>query len=281
MHKSLQLRTHDLVKIGFCSLCLLILYLPVFRSQVNDWINLPEYSHGFLFPPISLYLAWMGNRALGNTPASPNNFGLVVIVVGLFLFLMGNLAGESFTKSISFLVVLAGIILFLKGWQHLKAYSFAIALLIFTIPLPSIFMTKITFPMQLLASRVAEQSLHLIGIPVLREGNIIHLVGETLEVAEACSGIRSMLSLLAVGTVLAYFTTRKNWQRVVMILSCFPIAIFTNAFRVSMTGVLAHYYGMKAAEGFFHGFSGAVLYFAGLIMVGGVGILLNKVRSET
>ena len=268
-----------LIKTAVCLLCLGILYYPTFKKLASDLATLPDFSHGFLFPPISLYLIWKRSDELEDVAPSPNNWGLAFVVFGLLLFLLGNLGAENFVTRASFLVVITGITLFLLGWTYLKAFLFPIGLLIFAIPLPSILMQKITFPMQLFASQVATWSLHVLNIPVLREGNIIHLVGETLEVAEACSGIRSLLSLLAVGTVLAYFMTRVTWQRIVMVLSCFPIAIFVNALRVTVTGILANHYGIQAAEGFFHGFSGAVLYFSGLIMVAGVGLLVSKLSA--
>jgi exosortase len=202
-----------------------------------------------------------------------------VIVSGLFFLLVGSLAAEYFTQRISFIVVLSGIILFLLGRQHLKLLSFPLIYLIFMIPLPSILMLKITFPLQMLAAKAATFSLQLIDIPVFREGTVIHLVENSLEVERACSGIRSLISLLALGAILAYFINRLNWQRAVVIFSCLPIAILINAFRVSMTGILANYYGMGVADGFFHGFSGAVLYFAGLILVAGVAVFLSKLKT--
>ncbi len=270
-----------LLKILICLTSLGILYYAVFQSLVYEWTNNPDFSHGFLIPFIALYLLWQRADELERLSVCPANLGIFVILGGLFLLVVGNLASESFTQRFSFLVVLCGIIIFLLGWQQLKLLAFPIAFLIFMIPIPSILMQKITFPMQLFASQVATFSLQALDIPVFREGNIIHLVGETLEVEKACSGIRSLISLVSIGTVLAYFITRANWQRAVVILSCFPIAIATNAFRVSMTGILAHHYGIKMAEGFFHGFSGAVLYFAGLILVGVVGLSLSKVSKHS
>jgi exosortase len=270
-----------LIKIGTCLFCLGILYHSVFQTLVYDWTHDPDFSHGFLIPFISLYLVWQRADELERLSVSPRNFGILVILSGLFLLIIGKLAAEYFTQRLSFLILLSGIILFLLGWQHLKLLAFPIVFLIFMIPIPSILLLKITFPMQLFAAKVATAALQLLDIPVLREGNVIHLVENTLEVERACSGIRSLISLLAIGTVLAYFITTVTWQRVVVIFSCFPIAIATNAFRVTMTGVLANYYGMKAAEGFFHGFSGMVLYFAGLILVGIVGLSLSKVTKNS
>ena len=269
-----------LIRIGICSVCLGILYFPVFTSMVNDWINLPDFSHGFFIPFISLYFVWERADKLSNEAVSPNSLGLFIILMGLMLLFVGNLACESFTMRFSFLIVLTGIVLFLLGWVHFKILLFPIAFLIFMIPIPSILMGKITFPMQLFASKVATVSLSMLEIPVLREGNIIKLADTTLAVAEACSGIRSLISLLALGTVFAYFTKKSFWQRTILILSCIPIAIFVNALRVTATGILANSYSASVAQGFFHGFSGYLLFLVAFGLLVGEGFLLSKFQRQ-
>jgi len=264
-------------RIGFCGLLLGALYYSVFQSLVYDWIHLDGFSHGFLIPIVNLYLIWKCSDQLDSLPVSPNSLGIVVIFIGSFLLIIGNLASESFTMRFSFLILLAGIILFLLGGSYLKVLSFPIGYLIFMIPIPSIFLGRITFPMQLFASRVATFSLQLLDIPVLREGNIIQLTQTTLEVAEACSGIRSLISLLALGVIFAYFTQKSLWKQAVLVISCFPIAIVVNALRVSATGILAHYYGIQIADGFFHGFSGFLLFIAAFALMFAVGVVLTKI----
>ena len=267
-------------KIGICIISLLILYYSIFQKLIYDWIHLPDFSHGFLIPIISLYLIWQRRDEIQTLSISPNNFGIVVILSGLFLLIIGNLASEYFTQRFSFLVVIAGIIFFLLGGLYLKLLWFPIAFLIFMIPIPSILLDKITFPMQLFASRVATFSLRLLDIPVLREGNVIHLSHTSLAVAEACSGIRSLISLLALGVVFAYFSQKVFWKRAVLVIACFPIAIIVNALRVSATGILAQYYGIKVAEGFFHGFSGFILFIAAFALMFAVGLVLSKIKQR-
>jgi len=195
---------------------------------------------------------------------------------GILLYLLGHLATEFFTMRFSLLVVLGGIILFLLGKEFFKALLFPLAFLIFMIPIPSVLMDRVTFPMQIFASKVAAGSLDLIGIPVLREGNIIQLANTSLEVAEACSGIRSLISLLALSVVFAYFSQNTTWKRVVLVLSTFPIAIVANAARVTGTGILAHHYGDKVAQGFFHGFSGWILFVVAFVCLFLLGALLSR-----
>ncbi len=258
-----------------CTLCLGLLYYQVFVSLVDDWIKMPDFSHGFLIPFVSLYFAWERRDKLFSTPLSPSHWGLLILLFGIALLLLGRLATEFFTMRFSFMVVLSGVIVSLLGWRHLRILAFPLGFLIFMIPIPSILLQKITFPMQFFASACAGLSLQLAGIPVLREGNVIHLARTSLEVAEACSGIRSLISLLALGTVFAYFTKTIFWQRLVLVLACFPIAIVVNALRVSVTGILAHAYGPSVAEGFFHGFSGYVLFLVAMALLFLVGTGLS------
>ena len=158
---------------------------------------------------------------------------------------------------------------------------FPILFLVFMIPIPSILVDKITFPLQLFASRFAVFCIDLIGIPVLREGNVIHLANTSLEVAEACSGIRSFVTLLGLGTAFAYFAQRTTLLRLTLILSCVPIAILVNAFRVTLTGVLASYWGSAAAEGFFHSFEGYFLFVAALLLLLMLNVFLNFLRKRS
>jgi exosortase len=268
------------VHIGILFVCLGVAYYSTFAELVSEWIRDSDYSHGFLIPIISLYFIWQRRFEIEKKSVSPNSFGLPLIILGLALLVIGNLASESFTMRVSFLIVLTGISIFFWGWDHLKILVLPIGFLIFMIPVPSILMQQITFPMQLFASKVAEASLRGLDLPVLREGNVIYLSHATLEVAEACSGIRSLMSLLALGVVFAFFTKDKSWQRAVLVIVCFPIAILVNSLRVSATGILANYYGIATAEGFFHGFSGYVLFVVAFIILLGSGALLSLVERK-
>lgn len=267
----------SLFKFALCTTALAILYHPILRGLVYDWINLPDDSLGFLAPLVSAYLIWKRSANLERLPLSPGNMGILLVILGLFLLILGNLAAEQFTSRISLLVVLAGLIWYLLGLQHLQVISFAVAYLVFMIPFPSILLDNITFPLQLFTSTVAANSLQLLGIPVLREGNIIHLASNSLEVADACSGLRSIISLLALGIIFAYFSQKFFWKRALLVLACVPIAVIVNALRVSVTGTLAHRYGMDAADGFFHGFSGFLVFGASFALMVFVGLFLSQI----
>jgi exosortase len=166
--------------------------------------------------------------------------------------------------------VIAGSVLFILGWEHLRILILPILFLLLMIPIPAIIFNQVAFPLQLFASQFGELSLAALSIPILREGNLIHLANTTLEVAEACSGIRSLISLLTLGIVYGYYMESRNWLRTLLALATVPIAILANGIRITGTGITAHHYGAEAAEGFLHGFSGwlvFVLAFAMLFML--------------
>ncbi len=267
------------IQLGIILACMALLYGSVIKGLVYDWIHLPDFSHGFLIPIVSFYFVYERRKQLTTLLPSGQWNGIGLIMIGILLLLLGNLATEYFTMRFSILVVLGGMILFLLGREFFKDLLFPLIFLIFMIPIPSILMDRITFPMQLFASKVAARSLFLIGIPVLREGNMMILANTSLEVAEACSGIRSLISLLALSVVFAYFSQKETWRRILLVLSTFPIAIIANAARVTGTGILAHYYGDKVAQGFFHGFSGWILFVVAFVCLFVVGGLFSKIKK--
>ena len=202
--------------------------------------------------------------------------GLLAICGALALVIVGRLGAELFLTRVSLLVIVAGAVLFLHGWHHLRVLTFPILFLLLMVPLPAIVFNQIAFPLQLLASRVGTAGIQACAVPVLREGNVIVLADTSLEVAEACSGIRSLVSLLTLGILYGYFTDPRPWMRAVIALSTVPIAIAANAARVTGTGVLAHYYGVEAATGFFHTFSGWLVFVVAFLLLFVVSRLLER-----
>jgi exosortase len=246
--------------LALVTLAAAVVYLPVLSSLVRQWASDENYSHGFLIVPFAIYFAWAQRARLATAPPHPSIFGLLVVCVSLVLLIAGLLGAELFLARISLIGVLAGSVLFLFGWHHLRLLAFPIGLLFFMIPLPALVFNQIAFPLQLFASRVGELVLTTLGIPVLREGNILELSTTRLEVAQACSGIRSLVSLVTLGVILGKLNDSRRWARVVLALSAIPIAIVENAARVAGTGVAAHWIGPEAAEGFIHTFSGWVMF---------------------
>jgi exosortase len=192
---------------------------------------------------------------------------MLVILASVGLLLAGLLGAELFLTRLSLLGVLAGGVLFTLGWPHLRVLTFPLAFLLLMIPIPAIVFNEVALPLQLVASRVGAGVLSALSIPVLREGNVIVLANTSLEVAEACSGIRSLISLLTLGIVYGYFADGRAWTRLTVALSTIPVAIAANGLRVAGTGIAAHYYGARAAEGFFHTFSGWIVFVVAFSML--------------
>jgi exosortase len=244
-----------------------VLYRHVITKLVADWWNDDNYSHGFLIVPIALYFAWERRHRFFAAANRPSPLGLVVVIGRIAVLMLGILGSELFLTRISIIGTLVGSVLFLFGWQRLRILAFPLAFLLLMIPLPAIIFNQIAFPLQLLASRAGEFTLRSVDIPVLREGNVLILANTKLEVAEACSGIRSLVSLLTLGIVLGYFTDQRAWVRTLIALSTIPVAIVANGGRVAGTGIAAHSFGAAAAEGFFHEFSGMVVFIVAFAML--------------
>jgi exosortase A len=253
-----------------------LVYWQVIQKLVYDWTNDGNYSHGFLIPPLALYFAWERRKQLASLAVRPAWFGLVVFAGSILVLLAGVLGSELFLTRISLLGVLTGTVLFLYGWRHLQALIFPLAFLLLMIPIPAIIFNQIAFPLQLLASRAGEAAISAANIPVLREGNVLVLANTSLEVAEACSGIRSLISLLTLGIVFGYFTDSRAWVRTVMALSTIPVAIVSNGARVAGTGIAAHRWGPSVAEGFFHEFSGWVVFMVAFALMLGLQQLIAR-----
>jgi len=246
---------------------LLLLYAPVLKSLVLDWWSDPDYSHGFFVPLFSGYILWRQRERWMKIEIKPSNFGLLVILGAIGLLLVGSLGAEFFTSRFSLLVLLAGMILFLAGWKFLRAVSFPLCFLIFMIPLPAIIYNQITFPLQLIASRFATFWLELVHVPVLRDGNVLILSNYSLEVVEACSGIRSLMTLISLAVIYGYLLEPRLWVRFVLVVLMVPIAIVSNAIRIMGAGMMAHRFGPAAAEGFLHEFSGWVIFLISLLLL--------------
>ena len=247
-----------------------LVYWRVFIGLVDAWMVDGNYSHGFLIVPIAAYLAWERRDRLRAAALRPTSLGLVVLAGGIVVLLVGLLGAELFLTRISLLGTLAGIMLFLFGAAHLRILLFPLAFLLLMIPLPAIIFNQIAFPLQLFASRVGEAAIAGAGIPVLREGNVLILANTSLEVAEACSGIRSLVSLPTLAIVYGYFTDSRSWVRTTVALSTLPVAILANGARVAGTGIASHWWGPSAAEGVFHEFSGWVVFVVAFVMMLGL-----------
>ena len=261
---------------GLVLVALLAVYWSVITGLISDWSTDDNYSHGFFIVPLALYFAWERRDKIAATPIAPSLFGLVVVIGSLFLLVAGLLGAELFLSRVSIVFTIIGAILFLFGWPMLRVLMFPVAFMLLMIPLPAIIFNKIAFPLQLLASNVGEYSIRSLDIPILREGNVLILANAKLEVAEACSGIRSLVSLFTLGLVFGYFVDNRIWVRSVIALSAVPVAILANGLRVASAGVAAHNFGMAGVEGLFHEFSGWVVFVLAFLMMFALQRLLQR-----
>jgi exosortase len=285
---------------------LAFVYATVLAKLSNDWWHDENYSHGLLVPFVMAYLLWEERDFFRRTAKKPSAWAGGALVLGALLLLWLGVAGaELYLQRLSLIMMLAGVTIYFWGGALLRWVAMPLFLLWLALPIPAIIFNKIAFPLQLFASRCAVSAMQGLNIPVVREGNVIELLPlgslttKKLEVAEACSGIRSLMALVTLAAVLAYLSRPGRgdgsngeggwretltdfgfWRGVFIVASAVPIAILTNAMRVSGTGILARYYGTKVAEGFFHSFSGWVVYVAAFALLGAVTWIFDRLTRK-
>jgi len=262
-------------KIAWFGLLLMACYAPVLRALVRQWGSDPDMGHGFFVPVIAGFIVWQKRNELLAIQPQPNWWGLAVVLIGGVQLIIGTLGVELFLARTSFVIMLIGFVWLLGGDLILKKLAFPLFLLFFMVPIDAVIYNQITFPLQLLASRLADGALTLMSVPVLREGNILELPNQRLSVVEACSGIRSLLSLTFLSLVYGYFFEKKTWIRVVLFFSTVPIAIVANSSRVTITGILTQV-KPEAAEGFFHEAEGWVIFMVAM----GILILFHQLIAR-
>lgn len=255
---------------------LIACYAPVLYGLVRQWATDEDVGHGFFVPVVAAYIVWKRRGQLASFKPVPNYWGLALVILGAIQMLVGTLGAQIFIARTAFWASLVGSVLFLGGTRALKILAFPLFLLLFMFPIPAIVYARITLPLQLFASSVAESVLSFVGIPVLRDGNVLELASQRLSVVEACSGIRSLLSLGFLSLIYAFFFDRKVWMRWVLLVATIPIAIAANASRVTLTGILSDY-RPDLARGAFHLFEGWVLFIVALTLLIAFHQVVNRV----
>jgi exosortase len=243
------------------------LYGDTLLRLVRHWSHDPDYSHGFFVPLFSAFVVWTNRQSLQRLAVRPSWIGLAVVALALAILTVGLLGAELFLARSSFVLLLAGMVIHFLGWQFFGALLFPLGFLLLMIPIPAILFNQIAFPLQLFASHLATELLSLLSVPVLREGNVIRLPAMTLEVVEACSGIRSLLSLTTLAIIYGYLMEPRIWKRVLLALAALPIAVAANGLRIVGTGLLGQYWDPDKAQGFFHTFSGWLIFVLSLMML--------------
>lgn len=238
------------------------LYWDVVADMAEVWWVDPAYSHGLLIPPLALYIAWIQKEDILAMPVRPASAGLWMTAFGCVVLLVGKLGAEFFLTRESLVIILAGLILTYWGWPRLWKLAFPLVLLATMVPIPTIVYNKLAAPLQLFSSWVASETLELMGIPVFRDGNVMNLPEISLGVAEACSGLRSLSSLTVLGLVVGFFVLASTWGKTLLFFLAIPAAIAINVVRVTATALMARE-DPSLAEGFFHSFSGWVVFIVG------------------
>ncbi|MCU1325448.1 MAG: eight transrane protein EpsH [Bryobacterales bacterium] len=245
---------------------LLACYAPVVRALVAQWYNDPDMGHGFFVPAIAAYIAWQLKDRVAGVAPEPNIWGLLLVIWGGLQLYIATLGAELFLARTAIVFSIIGAVLLIGGTRYARIFAFPLFLLFFMVPIPAVIYSQLTFPLQMIASQVAEVAIGLSGIPVIREGNILELAEQKLNVVEACSGIRSLLTLTFLSLVYGYFAEKKSWIRAALFFSTIPIAIAANAGRVTMTGILANF-KPELAEGLFHEAQGWVIFMIAFAML--------------
>jgi exosortase len=253
----------------------LALFYPTVVGLIRDWSD-PNFSHGYLVPFVSGYMVWQRKDLILWSGSKSSYWGLLVLAGGILLHMAGRIGAEHFTQNVSMILTLWALGFYLLGWSAARRLAVPCLYLLFMVPVPAILWNQISFPMQLLASKWAVAAIGLLNIPVLREGNAIHLAGTTLEVVDACSGLRSLTSLLALSAAFAYVSPLRKTAKWVLFLSAAPVAIGANILRLTTTAVLVQVKGPAVALGFLHDVSGVVVFVFGFVLI----VLLNLVLSR-
>ncbi len=254
-------------QVGVLAALCVWLYWSTLLHLVGQWWSDPNFSHGFFVPLFSAFVIWQERDRLARIRPNPSWTGAIVLLAGLGLLVVGRLGAELFLDRSSLLVVIAGVIILFLGWNLFRALLFPWAFLLLMIPIPTILFNQITFPLQLLASKAAAAVLPLMGVPILREGNVINLPSMALEVAEACSGIRSLMSLVTLAIMYGYLMEKRLWVRWLLAIASIPIAVAANSFRIIGTGLLVQYWDADKAEGYFHASWGWIIFVISLVLL--------------
>ena len=264
-HKPLNKTGYALIILLLLTFC--TIFFPVLEGLIKAWHSSEEYSHGFFIVPLSIFIIWQKKDSLRKVPYHPSWFGLLIVGFFLFVYIIASYAGILTLAPVAMIFVLFGLIIFMYGFPMLRELFFPLFFLFFMVPIPSQIFSALTIPLQLFVSKVSISITHLIGVPVFREGNVIHLPDRTLQVVQACSGLRSMISLLTLSAIFGYFTIKSNILRGILFVSGVPVAVIINIVRVLLMILAFHYFGFDLTQGKIHTIFGVLIFLLALILL--------------
>jgi len=266
--------------LGVTVLGALVLYAPLVAGMAAEWSEFPSLSHGFAVPVISAYLRWRRRDSLAQLPIEGSILGLPLIVFALAMLVVGSLGGEPFVARLSLPLVLFGAVLFLMGGAITRQSWVAIAYLAFMVPLPYLTLRALTYQSRLFDAGITAQALGWLGIPVLRDGVMLHLPNMTLEVADDCSSVPAIAALLALGAAYSQVQSRPSWIRALLTISAAPLGLLSNIIRLILTSISAYYFGPIALNNVIHKFNGTSVFLATVLLLVLLDTLLVRVRAR-
>jgi exosortase A len=245
----------------------LLSFYPVYPYLVQTWLNHSDNSHGILVPFVTLFFIWQKKEELVTARISNSNWGAVLLIISLGIYLLSYAGGIAVVSRSMIVLSLMGIVLFIFGKEIFSILTFPLLFLLFMVPIPDSLLNLVSFPLQMYATKIAYVLINFFSIPVYREGNMLYFAQTQLEVAEACSGIRSIISFFMLSAIFTYMLNKGKTRKIVLLASAIPLALFMNIIRITGTGILAHFYGSKIALGFLHEFSGLLIFGIGFILL--------------
>jgi exosortase len=257
-----------------------VAFIPVYPSMFQTWLNHSDNSHGILVPLVSGYFIWQKRKELRSSELSNSNWGAIILAMSMGIYVISYAGAVAVVSRAMIVSSLIGLVIFTLGNAFFAVLAFPLLFLFFMVPVPDSILGLVAFPLQLFATKVSTFFLQTFFIPAYREGNMLYFAQTQLEVAEACSGIRSIMSFGMLSFIFAYMMDKIWWKRIVLVLSTIPLALFANIVRVTGTGILANIYGSRVALGFLHEFSGLAVFGFGFVLLLGEYILLDKVSSK-
>ncbi len=251
---------------GSLVLISVLVFLPVWSDLISAWAGSDDYSHGFLIVPLALYIVWQKRRDLRTIELHPNWITFPLVILSLLLYLLGQFGEIKTVASLAMVGYVAAAVLYLLGWQVFKRSIFPLALLLFMIPVPGQIYASLTIPLQLFVTKMTAAIASALHIPILREGNVLHLPEYTLQVVDACSGLRSIMSLLTLGAVIGYFGLRSNPLRWLLFVSAIPVAVFVNIVRVLVMVLAFYYFDKDLTHGAVHTYFGVGVFVLAILI---------------